>query len=346
MSLITGDYSEQVDVTNSAGPAEVETVPATSNFAKNSSPPRSMSSGLLEILGERPSGADLYSFSRSLGQRVSSLMSNSSELTRWEREEATAAELSFHVSTALEKQHKLNRANLGLHGMNYALNIANVATSRKLKAALEQGQKRTEELEAEVQKANEEIVNLNTSMSHLEVQNKVYQEKAERLQTALGDNTSLLNKSLCEFRENKATYDLAIENQLRLIRSLRSGRVRQDAIVDGFLGLLSAGFVNSTLFELPVGLLLMLIPRPRIKSWLRQFIKFTTWVLMMRELRKRAVMIGWHNSVGSVIPYMKEFINYFRRAVLYHGESSLANKEDAMDSIEAQTSDIINDEGF
>ena len=66
--------------------------------------------------------------------------------------------------------------------MNYALNIANVATSRKLKvltqnvtdtfaaayervyvectwlkAALEQGQKRTEELEAEVQKANEEI---------------------------------------------------------------------------------------------------------------------------------------------------------------------------------------------
>jgi len=139
---------------------------------------------------------------------------------------------------------RYDKANLGLHGMNYAINVANSAASRRLKvnrrpaqegrdrwsrphrqlcppgpfgkhtrsptraigdgflralqAELELGRQRTEQLELEVSRQNETIEVLNQSVVGLESENRVFEEKTERLKDALGNNTALLNKSLCE----------------------------------------------------------------------------------------------------------------------------------------------------
>ena len=83
---------------------EVRRMPSSAGSSPERAP---RSAGLLEVFDTNET--NLYAFGRSLGARVQDLMADTSPLARWEREEASAHELSFHVAEALDKQHKLNQ---------------------------------------------------------------------------------------------------------------------------------------------------------------------------------------------------------------------------------------------
>lgn len=130
-------------------------------------------------------------------------------------------------------------------------------------------------------------------------------EEAERLRSALRSNTSLLESSIQQFRQERQMQDATIAQHQLLIRRLQNRRVKQDGVVDAVLALASLWCVNTTLFEAPVRLALSIIPRRKARVWLRQFSKLSAFLYVATYLRGKAIDFGVHSNVGSFVPYVR-----------------------------------------
>eukprot|EP00040_Diaphanoeca_grandis_P027332 m.155368 g.155368 ORF g.155368 m.155368 type:complete len:399 (+) comp30934_c0_seq1:80-1276(+) len=291
-------------------------------------------------LSEQP--RNVYEFGKKLSARVQKIMSEASTLSRWEREEASTNEVTAHVSKVLSNQQEYNRVNLSLHGLNYWMNITNSATTRRLQTQIALQQEQQVDLISQVDEQSIQMSELNRSLCVIEDQNSVLNQSVSKLEVkndqlahsvsqverqalrfksetshlkmALKSNTDLLNRSMQEYQQDKKSFDLKITAHMNELRLLRSGRLKQDAVVDTVLGVLSWCLVNTTLIDAPLRLTLVLMPRHKLKKWIFQCMKASTWVLILKNLRQRAQQMGWHNSVGATIPYVTELARAARVA--------------------------------
>eukprot|EP00041_Stephanoeca_diplocostata_P004763 m.49920 g.49920 ORF g.49920 m.49920 type:complete len:337 (+) comp15345_c0_seq1:110-1120(+) len=251
----------------------------------------------------------IYEVGKTLAARIQGLMTEASALSRWEREEQSTEELSKHVALALQNQREINQANIRMSGMTYALTLANVCATKRLQAQVQQDRAVVKQLETEIEDYSLTIDSLNTSIAHLEEETGMYKKQTDDLKDALEHNTGLLKKSLQQQREDKIAHDLALARQLSQINKILHGKIRHDAVIDAILGIFSVCLANTTLIDGPIQFALLLIPKRRLRMWLHQFLKATTALGMLRYLRNRAQQIGWHNSVGSLLPYAKALAN-------------------------------------
>jgi hypothetical protein len=134
----------------------------------------------------------------------------------------------------------------------------------------------------------------------------MHREESSRLRQQLHEHSELLDVTRQQYEADKAAHQRELERQCALIARLHTRKVRQDAVVDAVLAALAFTAVNTTLIDGPIQLVLMLVPRRRLREWLRQALKGVTGVALVRYMRVWAQAVGWHQSIGSVVPYARE----------------------------------------
>jgi hypothetical protein len=103
-----------------------------------------------------------------------------------------------------------------------------------------------------------------------------------RLKSELERHTAILEATRAQYEADNRRHEQELAMQRALISSLHTRKVRQDAVIDAALGAVSLTLVNTALVEMPIAVVLMLVPRSRVRAWLRQALKASVALALVR----------------------------------------------------------------
>jgi hypothetical protein len=97
-----------------------------------------------------------------------------------------------------------------------------------------------------------------------------------------------------------------LSKQQQVVNSLISSKIRKDFFID--MGLLAGSLfvVNSFIVNLPLTLILSIVPKEELRKWLRLILKLLVLTRIMAYLRAIVVNYGLHSRVGSPLPYLRQ----------------------------------------
>lgn len=219
----------------------------------------------------------------------------------------STTQLAAFVNRAMSRQEEINRASLELNSMNYAICLANVAQSRRMRQRLASTETQVCELESSLQQCDDTIGDLNRSIAGLEDQNTTQQRRSERLRADLAAHADLLERSVIEGQRSRLAHDSVLAQQQAVIRQMVSRRRAQHRTVDAGLALFSFIVANTTLVDWPIRLALTVVPRSRVRGWLRQLSKAVLILFMTKRLRRHLLGVTTSLSPEALLHELYRF---------------------------------------
>jgi len=220
-------------------------------------------------------------------------------------------ELVTVLEGQFQRQNQINRANLQLNSLNYIVGIANAAKNKQLQRSFEEGKKRLLEIKSELTAQLDTIQHLQASIESLNVEVDDQRKTAESLQKKLAQTEKSLNESLEKYQREVEEQKKLIDEQKRVTDKLFKSKLNQDFWIDASMFIGALWFVNMAIIDYPLQAILVAIPNQRRREMLKQVLKLTIMVIIIRAGRTRAKSFGFHNDVGSYLLYFQNFFSTF-----------------------------------
>ncbi|KJE92435.1 hypothetical protein CAOG_03411 [Capsaspora owczarzaki ATCC 30864] len=209
------------------------------------------------------------------------------------------------IMTEIARQRQINEAHGKLSKLNTFVSFASLMRQQQLEGIARRGAHQISQLQVNVREHAHTIDRMNDSIDHLEDEVEARRLESERLRVDLSLQRTMLDTSLQEYRTELEQHRAAMAQQQQTLNAMFMRRMNRDLLMDS--GLTVVGFlaVNSFLVDFPLRLALVMVPREKMRVWLRQVVKLGLIAAITRTLKRFASGLGLHNNVGSVTMYAK-----------------------------------------
>ena len=249
----------------------------------------------------------LIHHAKNVANRLQSLVEKSEasySLLNKDGEQPAYDELVNRLNAILTHQQGVNTATAQVTAANYVVNMVNLIRNRQLRSLAEKGRKQLKTVCNNVQELEKNVGELNNEVS---VQKKI----ADRLKGNLDATRTLLQTSITEYRHEMARQRQILDKQNVQLNEIFKSKFNQDFILDSSLLATSFYAVNTTLVDYPIQIVALLVGKStaggdRRVQFIRQLMKVTCMIYMLKEMRHVFKHYGIHNQVGTVAGYMAQ----------------------------------------
>jgi hypothetical protein len=209
--------------------------------------------------------------------------------------DALPNEMIHSVAVALRKQHEINQVHSQLGRLNTLANMANYVKCRQVETVLSENQQNVSRLHSQLTSQSSLIRDLTGQVSSLNQDVECQRNLSARLEHDLNQQTALFQSSLQQTRKDMEHQQSILSKQQQVVNSLISSKIRKDFFID--MGLLAGSLfvVNSFIVNLPLTLILSIVPKEELRKWLRLILKLLVLTRIMAYLRAIVVNYGLHS---------------------------------------------------
>ncbi|TPX38826.1 hypothetical protein SeLEV6574_g07597 [Synchytrium endobioticum] len=208
-------------------------------------------------------------------------------------------QLVMRLEGLVTQQRIINAESARLMSVNYLVNIGNFARNRQFARIVAKGRYQMLLLQSTVQSLESNVDNLSSEV-------EVRKEQADYLAESLKNTQSLMESTLAEYRDELRRQDDELKRQQNAVAAMSKTRFNQDFVVDSAIFLFSLWAINTMIVDLPIRVATTAAIRTsnRRRAAALQGSKVLLLILMIWRLKSLAKGYGFHNSVGSFVPYV------------------------------------------